>query len=126
STSTLQASRSYTAATAAQTLSSANAYTDARVMALDDDFYRFRGEVNGRLAAQDHRIDQQGAMSAAMLNMATSTAGIRTDNRLGVGVGFQNGTAALSVGYQRAFSDRATLTVGGAASSDDTSIGAGL
>jgi autotransporter adhesin len=45
---------------------------------------------------------------------------------MGVGVGFQNGATAVSIGYQRAISDKATFTLGGAASSDDTSIGAGL
>ena len=64
-------------------------------------------------------------MSAAMLNMATSAAGVRTENRVGVGVGFQGGESALSVGYQRAFGDRATVTVGGAFSSDDSSVGVG-
>ncbi len=49
-----------------------------------------------------------------------------TQNRVGVGVGFQNGATALSIGYQRAISDRANFTLGGAASSDDTSIGAGI
>ncbi|MBV6811455.1 YadA-like family protein, partial [Xanthomonas euvesicatoria] len=43
----------------------------------------------------------------------------------GAGVGFQNGESALSVGYQRAISPRATLTVGGALSGDDSSIGVG-
>ena len=57
--------------------------------------------------------------------MATSAAGIRTQNRVGVGVGFQNGESALSVGYQRAISDRAVITVGGAFSGDETSVGLG-
>jgi autotransporter adhesin len=60
-----------------------------------------------------------------MLNMATSAAGIRTQNRLGVGVGFQNGESALSIGYQRAISDRATVTFGGAVSGGDSSVGLG-
>ena len=73
----------------------------------------------------DRRIDRQGAMGAAMLNMATSAAGIRTQNRLGVGLGFQNRESALSIGYQRAISDRATVTLGGAFTSDDQSVGVG-
>jgi autotransporter adhesin len=43
-----------------------------------------------------------------------------------VGVGVQGGQAALSLGYQRALSDRATVTFGGAMSGDDTSVGAGV
>jgi autotransporter adhesin len=60
-----------------------------------------------------------------MLNMATSAAGIHTENRVGVGVGFQGGENALSVGYQRALSERATITVGGAFSGDERSVGVG-
>ncbi|KAG1387271.1 hypothetical protein G6F59_016471 [Rhizopus arrhizus] len=64
-------------------------------------------------------------MSAAMLYMATSAAGIRPQSRVGVGSGFQGGESALSLGYQRAISDRATVTFGGAFSSDDSSVGVG-
>ena len=64
-------------------------------------------------------------MNAAMLNMASSAAGINTTNRVGVGVGFQAGEAALSLGYQRALSEKATVTFGGAFSGDDKSIGMG-
>jgi autotransporter adhesin len=117
--------KTYTDTTATQTLSSANAYTDAKFAAWDDQFTSFQGEVDHRFREQDRRIDRQGAMGAAMLNMATSAAGIRTQNRVGVGVGFQNGESALSVGYQRAISDRAVITVGGAFSGDETSVGLG-
>src|SRR3546814_6708933 len=85
----------------------------------DDTFAAFQGEIDHRLAEQDRRIDKQGAMSAAMLNMATSAAGIRTQNRVGVGVGYQSGESALSIGYQRAISDRAVITIGGAFSGDE-------
>ena len=106
-------------------MASANAYTDGRVQALDDSFEALRGDVDQRLRGMDRRIDRQGAMGTAMLTMATSAAGVRTDNRVGVGVGFQGGESALSLGYQRAISERATLTVGGAFSGDDRSIGLG-
>jgi len=106
-------------------IASANAYTDGRVQALDDSFEALRGDVDQRLRGMDRRIDRQGAMGTAMLTMATSAAGVRTDNRVGVGVGFQGGESALSLGYQRAISERATLTVGGAFSGDDRSIGLG-
>ncbi|QNR97973.1 YadA-like family protein [Stenotrophomonas sp. 169] len=108
-----------------QGVASANSYTDGKMGALNDSFEGLRGEVDGRLRNMDRRIDRQGAMSAAMLNMATSAAGVRTDNRVGVGVGFQGGESALSVGYQRALSDRATVTLGGALSGDDASVGFG-
>ena len=106
-------------------ITTANSYTDSRVQAVADSFDVFKGEVDGRLRHMDRRIDRQGAMSAAMLNMATSAAGIRTQNRVGVGIGFQGGESAMSLGYQRAISDRATVTLGGAFSSDDASVGVG-
>jgi len=102
-----------------------NSYTDQRYSAMADTFQTYQGEVDDRFRRQDKRIDQQGAMSAAMLNMATSAAGIRTQNRVGVGVGFQSGASALSLGYQRAISDRATVTLGGAFSGNDRSVGLG-
>jgi autotransporter adhesin len=114
----------------ARTLSQSKAYTDARfeealkapMAAIDD----LRGEVGERFREQEQRIDQMGAMNAAMLNMATSAAGIRTPNRMAVGVGWSGSEQALSVGYQRAFSDRMTMTVGGAFSDDESSAGVGL
>ncbi|NLC61799.1 MAG: hypothetical protein GX761_11035, partial [Gammaproteobacteria bacterium] len=118
-------SRSYTDTVATQTLSSANAYTDQQFAVWNDNFEAFRGDVERRFHDVDRRLDRQGAMSAAMLNMATSAAGIRTQNRIGVGVGFQSGESALSVGYQRAISERATITFGGAFSGDESSVGIG-
>jgi autotransporter adhesin len=106
-------------------VATAKSYADSRFNTMADSFDVLRGDVAARLRDQDRRIDRQGAMSAAMLNMATSAAGIRTQNRIGAGVGFQNGESALSVGYQRAFSELATLTIGGAFSRDDSSVGVG-
>src|SRR5690606_4826063 len=117
--------KTYVDSTATQTLTAANAYTDSKFAAWDDQFTAYQGEVRERFREQDRRIDKQGAMGAAMLNMATSAAGIRTQNRVGVGVGFQNGESALSVGYQRAISDRGVITIGGAFSGDESTVGRG-
>ncbi|HYG05915.1 MAG TPA: YadA-like family protein [Stenotrophomonas sp.] len=103
----------------------ANAYTDQRYAGMADTLKSYQGEVDDRFRRQDRRIDQQGAMNAAMLNMATSAAGIRTQNRVGVGVGFQGGESALSVGYQRAISERATVTLGGAFGRSASAVGFG-
>ncbi|MBD9535518.1 YadA-like family protein [Stenotrophomonas sp. STM01] len=108
-----------------QGVASANSYTDTKFGSLTDSFTGLRNDMDNRLRHIDRRIDRQGAMNAAMLNMATSAAGVRTPNRVGVGVGFQSGESALSIGYQRAISDRATVTLGGAFSSDDSSVGVG-
>ena len=74
----------------------------------------------------DKRVNQVGAMGAAMAQMAFSTQGINTDNRLGVGVGGYHGQAALSVGYSRQLSPRANVTFGGAVSGNETSGGVGV
>jgi len=103
----------------------ATRYTDAHYTTLADAFADYRSDIDDRFRQQDRRIDRQGAMNAAMLNMATSAAGIRTDNRLGVGVGFQRGASALSIGYQRAFGERATVTLGGAFGGGESALGVG-
>jgi autotransporter adhesin len=108
-----------------QAVADAKAYTDMKFDAWADSFRAYQDELDRRFTDQDRRIDRQGAMSAAMLNMAMSAAGIHTQNRIGVGVGFQGGQSALSIGYQRALSDRATLTIGGAFSGDEKSVGLG-
>ena len=87
----------------AETLANAQAYTDMRfdelVAAPMTAVNNLRGEMNKRFDETDERIDQMGAMNAAMLNMATSAAGVNQVNRLGVGAGFSNGQSALSLGY---------------------------
>ncbi len=93
----------------------------------DDQFKLMQNDVDHRLNQQDHRIDQEGAMSAALVNMAMNAANGRSPRgRLGVAAGFQNGATALSLGYSKQIGERASFSIGGAASSDDTSIGAGF
>lgn len=109
------------------TLRAANTYTDSRVAGLTQArFDAMEAQMNARFVDTDNRISQMGAMNTAMTTMAASTAGIRSQNRVGVGTGYSNGKTALSVGYQRAISDRATLTIGGAFSSGESSAGVGF
>lgn len=74
--------------------------------------------VNDQFKQQSRRIDQTGAMGAAMTQMAINTAGLKTDNRVGAGFGGQGSQTALSVGYQRVLNPAgtATLSVGGSVS----------
>ncbi|MBW8822818.1 MAG: YadA-like family protein [Xanthomonadales bacterium] len=110
----------------AQTLASSKAYTDAKFATFSTaGFDQLRTDMDRRFHQTDRRIDTMGAMGTAMATMSSSLSGIRTQNRVGVGAGFQNGRKALSVGYQRAISDRATLTIGGAFSGGDKSVGVG-
>ena len=65
-------------------------------------------------------------MSAAMVNMAINAANSRSrTGRIGVGAGWQNGESALSIGYSKQIG-RASFSLGGAFSSDDTSAGIGF
>lgn len=83
--------------------------------------------VNERIDRLDTRVDEMGAMSSAQAQMAMSTSGLLGNNRLGVGIGAQNGQSALALGYQRVYGQgMRTLSVGGAASTRGTvSVGAG-
>ena len=123
---TLVEARDYADAGDAQTLSSARDYTDSRFDAMTAEWDGFRDDVWDRLDETDRRINQTGAMNTAMGQMAASAAGIRTQNRVAVGVGFQEGEKALAIGYQRAIGERATITVGGAFSGDESTVGAGV
>jgi trimeric autotransporter adhesin len=124
---TLASANAHTNATATQTLQSANTYTDSRMQAFSDQFTQLQDDVGNRLRHQDERIDQQGAMNAAMVNMAINAANSRSDKgRLGMGAGWQNGEGAVSVGYSKKIGERASFSLGGAFSSDDSSAGVGF
>lgn len=114
----------------AQVYANARSYVDLRVdQALAAPMAaigELRADVDARLGAQDTRIDRQSAMTSAAMNMAASAAGVRTPNRVAVGAGTAGGEQALAVGYQRALSDRAALTFGGAFSSGENSAGVGI
>ncbi len=124
---TLASANTYTDTTATQTLTKANTYTDSRLQALDDQFTNLSNDIGYRLGKQDERIDRQGAMSAAMMNMAINAANSRSPRgRVAVGAGWQNGESAMSVGYSKSIGERASFSIGGAFSSDDNSVGAGF
>lgn len=108
-------------------VNAAKSYTDARFTALNDSFETYRTDVDRRLSSVDRRLDRQGAMSAAMLNMATNAAGTRSERgRIAVGAGFQSGEQALSVGYARKIGERGSFSLGGAFSGGESSAGVGF
>jgi autotransporter adhesin len=127
---TLASANEYTDNTATETLSAANTYTDQRfaeLTGLGTDFEAFRGHVDGRFRQQDRRIDKQGSMSSAMLNMAMNAAGSQSPRgRIAAGVGFQGGERALSVGYAKRIGARASFSLGGAFSGSEKSAGVGF
>ena len=123
----LSAARNHASNTATQTLTAANAYTDNRFTAWDEQLTRMRGEMDWRIAQQDRRIDRQGAMSSASLNMAINAGGSQSPRgRIALGVGFQNGEQALSVGYGKRIGKSASFSLGAAFSGDDKSGGVGF
>ncbi|WP_407353171.1 YadA-like family protein [Luteimonas sp. R10] len=124
---TLDSAREYTDAASTRTLSSAKAYTDQRFQALNDDFLRLEENVGQRLDQQDRRIDKIGAMSTAMMNMSINAANSRSPRgRVAVGAGWQGGESALSLGYSKAIGNRASISLGGAFTSDESSAGVGF
>ena len=124
---TLTSANTYTDNTATQTLTRANTYTDSHMQALNDQFSDLTNKVNQRLEHQDQRIDKEGAMSAAMMNMAINAANSRSPRgRLGAGFGWQGGEAAMSVGYSKQVGEHASFSLGGAFSGSESSVGAGF
>ena len=109
-----------------ETLKSSKDYTDTRISSLETSFSDFSYQTDRRFKEVDKRFDRQGAMSAAMMNMATSTAGLKGLNRVGVAAGFQGDEKAVAIGYQRIVSENVSLSVGGAFTDEDGSGGAGV
>lgn len=102
--------------------------TDAvNVQQMNDRFEAEREYTDGRFNQLDKRLDRMGAISAAYAGMAINTAGLSGDNRLGAGIGSQNGRSALAVGYQRILGEKKNVSVslGGAFSGSDQSVSAG-
>ena len=121
----LAAANKHAAVGDTQTLAASKAYTDQKFAVWNDTFAHYQQQVDLRFDRTDARIDRSGAMQTAMAQMTASAAGVRTVNRMAVGVGAQNGKAALSLGYQRALGDKAALTIGAAFSGNERSAGVG-
>ncbi|HLI17719.1 MAG TPA: YadA-like family protein, partial [Rhodanobacteraceae bacterium] len=124
----LQSANTYSQSENAQTLNAAKVYTDQALTGYvtTDTLNQYEQEVNARFSDEDKRIDRVSAMSTAMVQMAASAAGIDTTNRVGLGVGSSGGQSALSVGYQRLIGKKATFTIGGSVSGNQSSVGAGV
>ncbi|MDA3451446.1 YadA-like family protein, partial [Acinetobacter sp. AOR43_HL] len=105
---------------------STNSYTNERVNALNSAFNDYRMETEQRFHKVDERFNRQGAMTAAMMNMASSAASVRGQNRVGVGAGFQGQEQAVSIGYQRIINENTSLTIGGAFTKEESSGGVGV
>ena len=105
---------------------STNFYTNERVNALNSAFNDYRMETEQRFHKVGERFNRQGAMTAAMMNMSSSAASVKGQNRVGVGAGFQGQEQAVSIGYQRIINDNTSLTIGGAFTKEESSGGVGV
>ena len=112
----------------AATLSAANAYTDSKFAAVDFSGINDRfDDIEHRLGRQDARIDRNGAMAAAMMNMGTNIAGSNgRRGKLAVGVGFQGQRQAVSIGYGKKVGERTSFSLSGAFSGGERSAGLGF
>lgn len=106
--------------------SSANSYTDQQVGALSGQVAGLQQQMSDQFRNVNKRISSGNAMSTSMMTMAASLGGIESQNRIGAGTGFSNGSKALSVGYQRAISKRANITFGASVADGDSSVGVGV
>ncbi|MGC1548918.1 MAG: YadA-like family protein, partial [Rhodanobacter sp.] len=110
-----------------ESLQAANAYTDNRVNALSDSLDNFKNDTNQRFQRLDNRLDRIGAMGAANTQMAINAAGVTNGRgRVAVGVGVQNSKAAMAVGYANTLGERTRMSIGGAFSGSETSVGIGF
>ncbi len=110
----------------AEAVQTAQTYTDSKLAVLNDSLQNYQYQNERRFGKINERFDRQGAMTAAMMSMATSTSGLQGQNRIGVGAGVQGSEQAVSVGYQRVISNNASISVGGAFTQDESSGGVGV
>jgi autotransporter adhesin len=121
----LATAKTYTDASAQQTLQAANAYTNS-VIGNQQSISNLQAQMNDQFSQVNQRLDRVGAMGAAMSQMTANTSGLAGDNRVGFGAGNYNGQGAFSVGYQRAFnSNRASVSIGASVSGSESSVGVG-
>jgi len=121
----LATAKTYTDASAQQTLQQAKAYTDA-AMGNQQTLSDLRQQMNDQFQRVDKRINDAGAMSAASTQMAINAAGATGAGRLAAGVGYQGARSALSVGYAAPVGSNAHLSIGATSSGSQTSVGAGF
>lgn len=122
---TLASAIEYTDTTAAATLNSAKTYTNNAITALQDDFDSFRGDVDRQFGEQGRQINTVGALSAA-LAMAAPDARVKGANQFSMGVGHYRDRQAVSVGYSRLMSPRASVRIGAAFADGDNAAGVGF
>jgi hypothetical protein len=111
----------------AQAVDLARAYADTRMQALEAQWSDFQDDVWQRMGQTEQRIDRQGAMNAAMMQMGMNAGGSRSPRgRVAVGVGMQSGQKAMAVGYAKPVGERASFSLGASFSGNEKSAGVGF
>lgn len=122
----ITAAQNYADAGDAQTLNSANAYTDQKTANLvtNDNFNAFRDSVNNQFHAVNTRLNRVGAMGSAMAGMAGAIAAAPgTDNRVSAAAGTYGGQGALAVGFARRIPGNGAVLIGGSIAGGGESSG---
>jgi autotransporter adhesin len=122
----LVTAKRYTDSGDQSTLSSANAYTDAKLTGFTTtgDFNAFRDQVNQQFHTVNTRLDRVGAMGSAMAGMAGAIASApNTQNRISAAVGGYGGQGALAVGYSYRLPGNGAVLVGGSIAGGGESSG---
>jgi hypothetical protein len=110
-----------------EAIATANQYADKQFDHLQKSLENFKGEVNERFRRQDAQIHKIGAMSAANAHMAINAAGVAPGRgRIAVGMGVQRGEQAVALGFAKALSETTRVSVGGAVSGQERSMGASI
>jgi trimeric autotransporter adhesin len=124
--SAIEAAQAYADTANAQTLNSANAYTDQKTAGLvtNDNFNAFRDQVNSQFHSVNQRLNRVGAMGSAMAGMAGAIAAAPgTDNRVSAAAGTYAGQGALAVGIARRIPGNGAVLVGGSIAGGGESSG---
>lgn len=109
-------------------IDTAKSYTDQRFSELQAGLDRYSRVLDDRFRTVDRRLNGTGAMATAMSQMGTAAAGASGNGRLAAGVGLQGGERAIAVGYATTLgeSERVHFNFGGAATSSQRTVGAGV
>jgi hypothetical protein len=87
---------------------------------------QFGSDVAGVKSYAQNYANEVGALSAASSDAVFSAAGLRTPNRLALGVGELNGQSAGAIAYQHAFGRHWTGNITVAYDNAGTEVGAGV
>lgn len=96
-----------------------NNFSITRLNSLESIFSDFSYQTDRRFKEIDKSFDRQGAMTATMMNMASSTSALKSLNRIELAASFQCNEKAVAIGDQRLVNENLSLSVGGTFTDDE-------